>query len=68
MSIKKLLRAGIAALLAIALSPAIALAQQQPELKNARLVIAYQDPGFPALIRKSGVLDGAAYKIEWVLL
>ncbi|MDR2127458.1 MAG: ABC transporter substrate-binding protein [Burkholderiaceae bacterium] len=67
MSIKKLLRAGIAALLAIAFLPAIGQTAQ-PELKNARLVIAYQDPGFPALIRKSGVLDGAAYKIEWVLL
>ncbi|MDR2127457.1 MAG: ABC transporter substrate-binding protein [Burkholderiaceae bacterium] len=67
MSIHQLLHAGIAAL-AIALSPAIALAQQQPELKNARLVISYQDPAFPALIRKSGVLDGAAYTVEWVLL
>lgn len=65
MSIHTFLRAGAAAL-AIALSPAIA--QAQPDLKDASLVVAYQDPAFPALVRKSGVLDGAPYKVEWVLL
>lgn len=32
------------------------------------LNIAYQDAGFPALIKKSGVLDNAPFKVEWVLL
>lgn len=32
------------------------------------LNIAYQDAGFPALIQKSGVLDGAAFDVKWVLL
>jgi len=43
-------------------------AQGAPDLKTTKLVIAYQDPAFPALIRKSGVVDGTPYPIEWVLL
>ncbi|WP_144109614.1 ABC transporter substrate-binding protein [Paraburkholderia sp. BCC1886] len=70
MSLKKSLSAGLAVVIATA---ALALsgtagAQSQPNLKDTRLVIAYQDPAFPALIRKSGVVDGTPYQIEWVLL
>ncbi|SDV47203.1 sulfonate transport system substrate-binding protein [Chitinasiproducens palmae] len=43
-------------------------AQTPPDLKGTKLVIAYQDPAFPALIRKSGVSDSTPYQIEWVLL
>ncbi|MGF6767669.1 sulfonate transport system substrate-binding protein [Paraburkholderia sp. GAS199] len=43
-------------------------AQAQPDLKGTKLVIAYQDPAFPALIRQSGVVNSAPYQIEWVLL
>lgn len=70
MSLKKSLCAGIAVLLAAtALTLAsTAEAQSQPDLKNTRLVIAYQDPAFPALIRKSGVVSAVPYQIEWVLL
>ncbi|ALL70284.1 ABC transporter substrate-binding protein (plasmid) [Paraburkholderia caribensis MBA4] len=70
MSLKKSLYAGVATVLAttmLILSGA-AQAQSQPDLKSTRLVIAYQDPAFPALIRKSGVVNGAPYEIEWVLL
>jgi sulfonate transport system substrate-binding protein len=45
-----------------------ASAQTAPDLKNTKLVIAYQDPAFPALIRRSGVVASAPYQIEWVLL
>jgi sulfonate transport system substrate-binding protein len=62
--------AGIAMLIAAAtLVPTrTAHAQNQPDLKATKLVIAYQDPAFPALIRKSGVVNSAPYQIEWVLL
>ena len=70
MSLMKSFTAGVTMLLAAATlslsSPAEA--QGTPDLKQAKLVIAYQDPAFPALIRKSGVVDGAPYQIEWVLL
>ncbi|MBB5423974.1 sulfonate transport system substrate-binding protein [Paraburkholderia atlantica] len=71
MSLKKSLFAGVAALLAtftLASSGTAHAQSQQADLKNAKLVIAYQDPAFPALIRKSGVVDGTPYQIEWVLL
>lgn len=58
---------GLLAATAITLS-ATADAQSTPDLKNTKLVIAYQDPAFPALIRKSGVVNGTPYQIEWVLL
>ncbi|WP_114814857.1 ABC transporter substrate-binding protein [Paraburkholderia kururiensis] len=75
MSLKKTLYATAAALLAV-LPAAITLTAsgtaaaqtQQVDLKKTKLVIAYQDPAFPALIRKSGVVDGTPYQIEWVLL
>lgn len=70
MSLKKLLCVGIPALLAVAslVGSGAAAAQAQPDLKDTKLVIAYQDPAFPALIRKSGVVANAPYQIEWVLL
>lgn len=70
MSLKKSLWAGVAALVAVTVLTlsGTARAQGQPDLKNTRLVIAYQDPAFPALIRKSGVVNGTPYQIEWVLL
>ncbi|WP_258002290.1 ABC transporter substrate-binding protein [Burkholderia sp. WAC0059] len=43
-------------------------AQTRPDLTHEKLVVAYQDPAFPALVRKSGLVDGAPYQIEWVLL
>lgn len=33
-----------------------------------KLVIAYQDNGIPALIKQSGVLDGADYDVKWAIL
>lgn len=71
MSLKKSLYAGVAALLAsftLAASGTAQAQNQQVDLKSTKLVIAYQDPAFPALIRKSGVVDGTPYQIEWVLL
>lgn len=70
MSLKNTFRAGIALLLATAMLgfAGVAGAQGSPDLKNTKLVIAYQDPAFPALIRKSGVVNAAPYQIEWVLL
>jgi sulfonate transport system substrate-binding protein len=70
MSLMKSLYAGMSVLLASATLSlcGTAAAQSQPDLKDTRLVIAYQDPAFPALIRKSGVINGAPYQIEWVLL
>ncbi|CAG9255309.1 Sulfonate transport system substrate-binding protein [Paraburkholderia unamae] len=70
MSLKNTFHAGIAVLLAAATLAlaGVASAQNPPDLKNTKLVIAYQDPAFPALIRKSGVVNGAPYQIEWVLL
>lgn len=35
---------------------------------GTKLVIAYQDNGIPALIKQSGVLDGAPYEVEWAVL
>jgi len=70
MSLMKSLFAGMAVLLAattLTLS-STAEAQNPPDLKGTKLVIAYQDPAFPALIRKSGVVNAAPYQIEWVLL
>ncbi|VVD31959.1 ABC-type nitrate/sulfonate/bicarbonate transport system, periplasmic component [Paraburkholderia dioscoreae] len=70
MSLKKSLFAGMAVLLAAATLTVsgTAAAQPTPDLKGTKLVIAYQDPAFPALIRKSGVVNGTPYQIEWVLL
>ncbi|PVY37738.1 sulfonate transport system substrate-binding protein [Paraburkholderia silvatlantica] len=71
MSIKKSLHAGLAALFAavtLVASGTVAAQTKPVDLKGTKLVIAYQDPAFPALIRKSGVVDGAPYQIEWVLL
>jgi sulfonate transport system substrate-binding protein len=70
MSLMKSLFAGMAVLLAattLSLS-STAGAQSPPDLKNTKLVIAYQDPAFPALVRKSGLVNSAPYQIEWVLL
>lgn len=36
--------------------------------ETTNLNIAYQDAGFPALIKKSGVLNNASFKINWVIL
>lgn len=69
MSMKKSLYAGVAALVAVASLALSGVADAAgPDLKNTKLVIAYQDPAFPALIRKSGVVNGTPYQIEWVLL
>ncbi|WP_069264033.1 ABC transporter substrate-binding protein [Paraburkholderia nodosa] len=70
MSLIKSLFAGVAlAVAAVTLTlSGTASAQSQPDLKQTKLVIAYQDPAFPALIRKSGVVSSAPYQIEWVLL
>jgi len=70
MSLKNTLFAGVAGLFAATtlMLSGTAGAQSQPDLKNTKLVIAYQDPAFPALIRKSGVVSSAPYQIEWVLL
>lgn len=70
MSLRKTLFAGVTALLSIVslVAPGTGAAQSPGELKDTTLTIAYQDPAFPALIRKSGVVNGAPYKIEWVLL
>jgi sulfonate transport system substrate-binding protein len=35
---------------------------------TTKLVIAYQDNGMPALVKQSGVLDGAPYDVEWAIL
>lgn len=35
---------------------------------KTKLVIAYQDNGIPALVKESGVLDGAPYDVEWAIL
>jgi sulfonate transport system substrate-binding protein len=35
---------------------------------KTKLVIAYQDNGIPALIDKSGVLEGAPYQVDWAIL
>ncbi|MFN3004288.1 ABC transporter substrate-binding protein [Mycolicibacterium wolinskyi] len=35
---------------------------------RTKLVIAYQDNGIPALVKESGVLDGAPYDVEWAIL
>lgn len=67
--LKSLFASAVFAFAAVTLSAAgPALAQSQPDLKQTKLVIAYQDPAFPALIRKSGVVNSAPYQIEWVLL
>lgn len=70
MSLKKSFFSTLAILLGTmaAVVSGSAVAQTPPDLKNAKLVIAYQDPAFPAMIRKSGVVDSAPYRIEWVLL
>ncbi|SDD31196.1 ABC transporter substrate-binding protein [Paraburkholderia lycopersici] len=68
MSLKKSLQAALAAISLSLLPTSAPHAQSQPDLKNTKLVIAYQDPAFPALIRKSGVVANAPYQIEWVLL
>jgi sulfonate transport system substrate-binding protein len=36
--------------------------------ERTTLTIAYQDAGFPALIKESKVLDGAPFDVKWVLL
>lgn len=52
-----------------ALLPALALlAGHAAGAERLTLNIAYQDAGFPALIDKSGVLQGAPYDVKWVLL
>lgn len=70
MSSMKFLSAGVGVALAAAalMFYGAARAQHAPVPSNAKLVIAYQDPAFPALVRKSGVVEGAPYGIEWVLL
>ena len=36
--------------------------------ERTTLTVAYQDSGFPALVKKSGVLDEAPFDLKWVLL
>lgn len=70
MSLMKSLLAGLAGLFAVAALTlsGTAGAQNAQDLKSTKLVIAYQDPALPAMIRKSGVVNGTPYQIEWVLL
>lgn len=44
------------------------LSAQAQAAERITLTIAYQDAGFPALIQKSGVLEGASFDVKWVLL
>lgn len=46
----------------------LVLAFQASAADKTLLTIAYQDAGFPALIKESKVLDGAPFDVKWVLL
>ncbi|OZI71977.1 ABC transporter substrate-binding protein [Bordetella genomosp. 12] len=67
MRLNTLLPAAFVAITALFVSPA-AFAQAAPALQGTTLTVAYQDPAFPALVEKSGVLNGSPYKVDWVLL
>jgi len=67
MRLNVLLQAATSAVISFSVS-FFASAQAATIPQGTTLTVAYQDPAFPALIEKSGVLDGSPYKVEWVLL
>lgn len=67
MRLNTLLQAAAVAVTAFSVSPPT-IAQAAPALQGTTLTVAYQDPAFPALVEKSGVLNGSPYKVDWVLL
>lgn len=46
----------------------VALTLDAAAQDRTTLTIAYQDAGFPALIKESKVLEGAPFDVKWVLL
>ncbi|MBD1551231.1 ABC transporter substrate-binding protein [Pseudomonas typographi] len=50
------------------LAASVVLSAHAGAADRVTLNIAYQDAGFPALIQKSRVLDGASFDVKWVLL
>ncbi|MDV3124991.1 ABC transporter substrate-binding protein [Mycobacterium sp. 21AC1] len=58
----------LATMLAIVTAAAMAGCSSDADDDTPKLVIAYQDNGIPALVKQSGVLDGAPYQVDWAIL